>query len=385
MRLGGVETSLLGLLQSFDYSSYEVDLFLHLHDGEFLEHIPNEVNLIKEHKSYASLLLPQKKAKISILIMKFLAKLYSSIYGFTKQIKGQNFVYLLTMHRFTHYILPDISSKTYDLGISFLTPHYTVAHKVKATKKAAWIHTDYSVYELDKKEELKMWTHFDYIASISELSSKAFLAKFEELKDKVCVIENILPKTFVETKCNEFEVNYNAVHNQNPVYLCSIGRLCYAKNFDNIPEITRLLIENGIDVFWNIIGYGNDEDLIRSRIKEFGMEHHVKLLGKQPNPYPYIKACDIYVQPSRFEGKAVTVREAQMLYKPVVITNFSSSQSQLIDGFDGIIVPLDNTGCANGIKEVITNQSLQQQLTYNCKMTDYSNTTEIEKIYSLMD
>ena len=50
------------------------------------------------------------------------------------------------------------------------------------------------------------------------------------------------------------------------------------------------------------------------------MEDKVIILGKRENPYPYIKACDLYVQPSRYEGKCVTVREAQMLGKPVVIT-----------------------------------------------------------------
>ncbi len=47
--------------------------------------------------------------------------------------------------------------------------------------------------------------------------------------------------------------------------------------------------------------------------------------------------------------KLVTVREAQILCKPVVITDFPTSKSQLIDGYDGVIVPMDNTGCAKGI------------------------------------
>ena len=68
------------------------------------------------------------------------------------------------------------------------------------------------------------------------------------------------------------------------------------------------------------------------------MEKHFVLAGKQMNPYPYIKACDIYVQPSRYEGKAVTVREAQILGKPVVITRFPTSSSQLEEGVDGIII-----------------------------------------------
>lgn len=54
------------------------------------------------------------------------------------------------------------------------------------------------------------------------------------------------------------------------------------------------------------------------------------------NPYPYIKACDIYVQPSRYEGKAVTVREAQILGKPVVITRFLPPQANWKKGWTAL-------------------------------------------------
>lgn len=115
------------------------------------------------------------------------------------------------------------------------------------------------------------------------------------------------------------------------------------------------------------------------------MQENVVLLGKKENPYPYIKACDIYVQPSRYEGKAVAVREAQILNKPVVITDFPTSKSQLKDGFDGIIVPIDNQGCAEGICNLIKDKELQQRLIENTKITDYTNKQELEKIYALLE
>ena len=114
------------------------------------------------------------------------------------------------------------------------------------------------------------------------------------------------------------------------------------------------------------------------------MEDHVIILGKRSNPYPYIKACDIYVQPSRYEGKSVTVREAQMLCKPVVVTNYPTASSQIKDGVDGVIVPLDNAGCAKGLARVIMDEHLQQQLVAYLQTHDYGNETEVEKIYQLL-
>ena len=114
------------------------------------------------------------------------------------------------------------------------------------------------------------------------------------------------------------------------------------------------------------------------------MEDHVIILGKKTNHYPYIKACDIYVQPSRYEGKSVTVREAQMLCKPIVVTNYPTASSQIKDGVDGVIVPMDNEGCAKGLARVMLDEALQQRIEEYLQGHDYGNEAEVEKIYRLL-
>jgi glycosyltransferase involved in cell wall biosynthesis len=161
---------------------------------------------------------------------------------------------------------------------------------------------------------------------------------------------------------------------------CSVGRYTSAKNFDNVPFICRMLVEKGLKFKWYIIGYGGDEALIKRNIQQAGMEQVCILLGKKSNPYPYMKACDIYIQPSRFEGKAVTVREAQILGKPVVITRFATSSAQLTEQVDGIIVPMDNEGAAEGIYAYAQNPTLQQQIISYLQSHDYGNESEIKKL-----
>ena len=169
------------------------------------------------------------------------------------------------------------------------------------------------------------------------------------------------------------------------IRLLSVGRFCDAKNFDNVPDICRRLAEDGLNVKWYLIGYGGDEPLIRRKIAEAGMQDRVIILGKKDNPYPYMRACDLYVQPSRYEGKAVTVREAQLLGKPVVITDYATSGSQLEDGVDGVIVPMDNAGCAAGIAALLRDPVRMRVLSENCAKRDYTNHAEVEKIYALME
>lgn len=387
MRLGGVERSLLGLLDNFNYEEYDVDLFLFLHDGELLSQVPAQVNLLPENKRYTSLLLPLKKILLNgyldILFFKLWAYFYSKYFLNKNKVNSENLVYPIYLQKFVSMVLPKINNKQYDLGISFLTPHYIVPKKANSKTSIAWIHTDYSYFKLDRKEELKMWNKFNYIASISEDCSKVFVEVFPELKDKIILIENILTKELILKQSESKDIDARFVKEENTFILCTVGRFSSQKNFDNIPAICKKLIDLGCKVKWYLIGYGGQDEEIKWNIKETNMEHNVIILGKKENPYPYIKGCDIYVQPSRYEGKAVTVREAQILAKPVIITNFATSSTQLTNGFDGIIVPLDNENCALGIKALMDNPDLQKKIIKNCLVNDFTNSNEIQKIYEL--
>ena len=385
MEIGGAERALLGLLNSIDYSKYEVDLFLLKHSGELMPLIPKQVNLLPEISQYSAIMKPMvlalKEGQIKVVLGRLCGKLKAKLYDI-KHTLNRSAVAIEYSHKHTVKYLPKVNNEHYDIAISFLTPHYIVSEKVNADKKIAWIHTDYSTIELDVKSELAMWSKFDNIVSISDDVTRAFLSTFPSLENKIVKIENILSKDFIEEQADLFNVKNEMTGDS--IKLLSIGRFCEAKNFDNVPEIASIIKSKGVDFKWYIIGYGADENLIKSKIAQYNMEDTVIILGKKENPYPYIKACDIYVQPSRYEGKCVAVREAQILNKPVIITNYASSKSQLQDGFDGVIVPMDNQGCADGIVKVIDDKDLQNQLIENTKKTDYTNSKEIEKLYKLI-
>ena len=387
MEIGGAERALLGLLNSFDYSKYQVDLFLMRQEGDLFKFIPKEVNLLPINQA-RYLAVPMKfliaKHEISMLYGRLKAKYLTKKRVKELGIKKENQVELTYSHRYTWEYMDDINPDVeYDLAISFLTPHYICLNHVKAKKKIAWIHTDYSTIDIDVETELGMWKGYDYIASISEKATEAFLQKFPTLQDKIIGIDNIVTNSMVEEQADEpIDVEFEK---EEHIKLLSVGRFSYAKNFDNVPEICKYLLEGGFNIRWYLIGFGGDEQLIRNNIEKYGMKDRVIILGKKDNPYPYIKNCDVYVQPSRYEGKAVTVREAQILHKPIVITDFPTAHSQVEDGYDGVIVPLDNKECAKGIERVIRDSDLQNKLIKNMKKTHYSNECEVEKIYKLME
>ena len=386
MELGGVERSLLGLLDSIDYDRYDVDLFLMRHSGELMPYLNPKANLLPEIPQYASLAVPMaslvRSGQFGVLCGRLQGKLAARRFDKQHPSEKPSVTALTYSHKYTLRSMPQISDKTYDLAISFLTPHYFARERAKAKKYAAWIHTDYTALTFDRSAELAMWNRFDAICGVSEQVTATFDTEFPELSHLTGTVENILPQNLIERQSNNPQ---GEIQKEKTFKLLSVGRFSEQKNFDNVPDICRRLVADGLDVTWYLIGYGGDEMLIRQKIAEAGMQDRVIILGKKDNPYPCMRACDLYVQPSRYEGKAVTVREAQLLGKPVVITDYATSGSQLEDGVDGLIVPMDNAGCAAGIAALLRDPARLQRLSENCKKRDYTNSAEVEKIYALME
>lgn len=388
MEIGGAERSLLGLLENIDYTQYQVDLFLLRHTGELLPHLPKEVNLLPKSNAYSCLGVPiaevLKQGQIGIAYGRFFGKRKAKERLAQLKITGDNNITNEYSHKYTVKWLPMMSEKKYDLAISFMSPHYFVAQKVKAKKKIAWIHTDYKTFEVDVESELKMWDAYDYIASISEDVTNSFLYTFPILKEKIVLIENIMPVRVLKNQADEFTVE-NEMIDDRAMKLLTIGRFSPPKKMDEIPVICQKIRDAGLQIKWYLIGFGSEETLIRQKIIEAHAEDYVIILGKKENPYPYIQACDVYLQPSRYEGKSIAVREAQIFHKPVIITNYSTAHSQLEDGVDGLIVPMELDACATSIASILRDGELLKRISDNTFSRDYVGAEEVNKVYSLME
>ena len=387
MEIGGVERSLINMLSEFDYNSNNVDLMLYSHTGEFLSLLPKGFNLLPEIKEYKSFRMGVgetfRNKLYGIGTSRLLAKVLPNIKGKINGISEIGYYQMQLMWKYSMKYLPKLEKK-YDVAISYLWPHYFVAEKVNAKKKIAWIHTDFSTIETDIEEDLRIWNKFDNIVAVSEECKNSFLNKYPSLKNKVSVIENITSPEFIK-KMSQEDIEQEII-NDTSFKLISVARLSHAKGIDNAVKALRVLKDRGLDnIKWYVVGYGGDEEIIKSLIKENNLEDNFILLGKKINPYPYMKVGDIYVQPSRYEGKAVTVVEAQILNKPVLITNYPTAKSQVKEGYDGFICDLSVEGIADGIELLYKNKILRETLIKSCKDTNYSNIDELKKLYKLLE
>lgn len=136
LEIGGAERSLIGLLNTLDYLRCQVDLFVYRHSGEFMSLIPKEVNLLPEVKKYTTLTRPIREIICEgywdIAAGRITAHLLDWRYRKRTKAKESQAIFQYVANCTTPF-LPSINENwTYDLAISFLTPHNIVRDKVKA-------------------------------------------------------------------------------------------------------------------------------------------------------------------------------------------------------------------------------------------------------------
>lgn len=382
LNCGGAEKALISLLQTMDYSKYNVDLLLFKQEGIFLNNIPKEVNLLKEPIGYNYFDMSIKEAILDC-IKKFrfdiaLNRLFAGYIFKTEKNR------VVCEQRVWKYISSSIKylNKKYDVAIGYLekNPIYFCVEKVNAKKKIGFIHNDYEQLGMDPNIDVKYFDKLDNIVTVSESCEKVLKQKFPQYEQKIKVMYNILSTKTINKMADE-----NVYIDNEKINIVSVGRLNYQKGFDMAIEACELLKKDGYDFTWSILGEGEERSKLEKMIKERNLEKIFILKGIQENPYPYIKQADIYVQPSRFEGKSIAIDEAKILNKPIIVTDFSTAKDQIVNEKNGLIVDMNSENIYKAIKKVIDLKELRQKLRLNLSMEKLGTEKEIEKLYKLFE
>lgn len=382
---GGSEKSLVNLLTQIDYSFYDVDLFLFYPSGIFLSSLPSEVRVIEIDGHYQI----------------FTESLLDSIVHFIK--KGQfGLAYCRLMFTLRNRLTKDRSlgeqyswkylskafdnvNHEYDAAIGYLEKSsiYFIVDKVKAKNKIGWIHTNYATSGMNPKFDESYFKRLDRIVTVSEECAISLHNHFLHLKEKVNIIYNIVsPKTIYDL--SNKNVEESNLFDPRFVNLVTIARLSHEKGIDIAIQSCRLLIDKDLNVKWFVIGEGKEREKLESLIKKYHLEDHFFLLGSRQNPYPYLKQADIYVQPSRYEGKSIAIDEAKILKKSIIVTNYETAKDQIRDGVNGMIVPMNDQDLSAGIIKLIKNEKLAAEFLKNLSKENLGTEGEIRKLYKIL-
>lgn len=384
LECGGAEKSLISLLENIDYKEYEVDLFLFKHKGTFLKSIPSNVNLIPEVKYYKYFEKPigvsikelSKKGKITVILKRIMA---GRIYRTEK-------VSSLAEQKVWKYVRSILrnNSKEYDAAIGFMerSPIYFVIDNVKAKKKIGWIHTDYRKINADKNFDFKYFKKLDTLVTISEDCANILKLEFPEISNKIKVINNIVSKTIINKLSKEIVDFPN--EDEKSVKIVSVGRVEPEKGFDIAVEACNILKRKDICIKWYIIGNGTEREKLEKQISKYKLNDNFYILGIKENPYAYLSKADIYVQPSRYEGRSIAIDEAKIINMPIVVTNFNTAKYQIDNNNTGLIVDMNGKALANGIEMVINDNKIKEKFMNNLKNESIGNEEEVNKLYELI-
>lgn len=364
LQCGGAERSLISLLENLPENRYEIDILVLKKGGGFEHLLPKWVT----YKSLDMQVRIGPRIKFKLFRLYDIHKKFHNAQKFWQAIGNTLPVY----------------PQKYDIAVGwgqgFAT--YYVAEKVSAEKKIAWVNIDYNRVGYDKKTDIKKYDKIDCIVCVSEFVS-GIMQEFIK-KDKVITITDIIDESDVlkGSQCDQSEI----IKGETETVIVSVGRLATQKKFELSIESARLLDQKGLDFKWYIIGEGKERLMLEGLISQYNLADKVFLLGFKNNPYPYINACDIYVQTSRFEGLGRTLIEAAILNKPVVTTNFPTAFSILDPDETGVIVEMEAEAVSKGIERYISDRPFREKIIQNLKKRKDNNREKtLNQVYSLFD
>lgn len=367
LTIGGVQKTLISASKVLDYNKYDVTLYLRKNRTDILDYVDKRVKVIINkdphhyyRKPYA-LLLQFKIWLSKRLGEKHLETAFSN--ELADRIREDSMKYEQKKY---------FNDKKYDVAIAYVQGYTSlfVSNYVSAYEKIVFYHT--SVDELHEMHELIL-PGYDKIAALHK-EQKILLEKWYPMhKSKISVVENYTDREMLAAQSKEKNISLP----ENKTILCSCGRFTSVKGFDLAVESAKILKDNGVDFIWYFVGDGPERKRLENMIADYGLKNNIVITGMQKNPYPYIAACDIYVQPSYEEAMPVTILEAHRLNKPVISTATVGGQNLVDNRKNGVICDIDAKSLAESITELINDNQLYTNIVNNLTNTDYSH--EFEK------
>lgn len=361
MAAAGSEKSFLSFAKTaIDFEKYEVDLLLAKKTGDFLSEVPKDIRILEMETGGEFFLIDKNNAVSTIMrehLMKKPWKIFSFLpyYRAVKKAKTEP-AHTYAAHRLWLHVMSSMPfmEKEYDVALAFWgdrTMFYMI-DKVKAKKKIAWLHFDYHHPPREDAVYLPYFEKCDKVVTVSKEIGDSLKSALPSIKEKVITVENVIVREEILEKAAcpaDFGDDFQGTR------IVTVGRICPQKGNDLVLSALARLKEEGYSLRWYIIGRGEGEYFtdLRAKISEMGLAEDIVFLGVRENPYAYMARADIYMQPSRHEGKPIAVEEAKVLGVPILVTNFTSANEQLENGKLGYIVDISEAGIYQGLKKML--------------------------------
>lgn len=360
MNLGGTERSLLNLISSLP-EDYEIDVLLLEEKGLLLNRFPKNVNLkqIENHEKINEFIrLGCRRFAFNELKRGNPISFLKNIFVFS--------LYKINVLKHPYYGIKNLINDqphSYDIAVAYAGPHdfisYYTLNYIHAQQRFQWIHFDIERVTFHRRFAKEIYRYYDKIVCVSDLVRKNLEERLNEnLKAKIQVFHNVLNYKEIQEKSREYKSDFNS----NLVNILTVGRLTKEKGHLEFLGAIERLKNDGLDFQWTIVGDGGKRAEIEREIQKLNLENYVRLIGSKENPYPYFRDCDIYLQPSLYEGHALSIIEAKFFKKPILANDFAGIKDEIQNGINGIICKPETEEQYKELKKLIQSEGLREKL-----------------------
>lgn len=344
LQTNGASMSLLNLLETLSADEYDISLFLFSHEGELTGRIPRTVKLLPELPIYRAHATQMKVAVREALRSGRIGVAWYRLCVWLE--RGLKRPFSLWG------ALPEIPGD-WDLACSYADGFVaqTVVRKVRAKRKALWVHEDYERAPRGP-ETLSALRAAGVVVGVSKDAVRHVRNLLGDQGMSYHVVHNVVDvqKVRLLAKAGKAERPECSVH------LVSVGRVSREKRYDRIPRILAELTRLGVDAQWTVVGPGLDavRDAVMNEAEARGLSDRVHFVGGKANPHPYVATADVFVQLSQNEGWCMTISEALCLGKWVVANDLPVFHEQIVEGENGSLVKGDDGDFASAIQQAMT-------------------------------
>ena len=375
MESGGVSKSMTNLLSVIDRTRYDISLLVLNPQGVFMDLLPSDIRIISD-KNITAL---NCRLKGFVELIKNRRPLLAIGHLFRLAVSCINKGYAGWI---ISRLMPPLNDK-FDVIVDYNGQQqlYYMVDKLNGDKKITFFHNDYRKWPYYYNIDRKYFPKVDVIFSISEQCVQSLKDYFPNESEKIYLMENISSPDLIR-RLSEQQIT--DMDSSKPAFL-TVGHICRRKGSDTAIKAASILKTRGIDFNWYFIGKVSNDDDYRALAARYNVTEKIHFLGIKANPYPYLKQATIYIHPSLFEGKSISLDEAKILCKPIVVTNFSTVYDQFTDRVNGSICAMNAEDLADTIEELLNNDDLRNS--YIRYLSDHTtdNCNEIAKLYSQFD
>lgn len=400
MGRAGAEQCLLTMLNYMDKEKYDISLLSVINRGELFGEVPEGIRVLNEAPCRESVLDKKAKLELAKQILRagfrkgyFLreAKYFWKVLRYQQKTGGIDFKKLF--FKLLSDNAPHIEEE-YDLAVGYIqgAATYYVMDYVRAGNKVLFLHNEFLDSGYCPELEKPYYEKADAIYCVSQSICNHFKQVYPGMSKKMEVFYNLLNKEEILEKSTREDSQSNAIlkkmeeeKKSGKFLLCTAARLTKVKAYDIAVPALSLVIKQGYNVVWYVLGEGEERGNIEKLVCSYGLEQNFFLLGAKENPYPYMAACDIYVQATRYEGYCTAVSEAVILGKPLILSDCGGNREQLEHYQAGILVELQKEKLAEGIIRMVENGKLREELIQQTRLHEFKPEQSLQRLYQFTE